>query len=387
MEKRGTMPDLQYMRETYETLHRHPELSGQEVWTADFVAKELAGLGFALRTNLGGTGLMGMLEFAHPGQTLALRCDMDALPIQEETGVSYASQNQGVMHACGHDSHMATLLGVCRYAAKHKDRFSGTLMVVFQHAEEIVVGAKAMLEAGLFSQHLPGRLVAIHNWPSLPAGTLGLQQGPITAYADRFKATFHGQGGHGAFPWKSKDPIAMATTGIQDAFSLAQRRSDTSFPQTLSFGMIHGGTRFNVIPQEVVVEGTVRACREEDQERMIDNLHQAFAAGASLHGGEYVLEYQKGVPAVINDSAVVDELGSAFATKISETPVIQEGLASLIGEDVAYYLQMVPGALLLVGSGQEGFISELHHPGFLVPNKTLETGYKALTSIMEMYLS
>ncbi|NLL49123.1 MAG: amidohydrolase, partial [Firmicutes bacterium] len=146
-------------------------------------------------------------------------------------------------------------------------------------------------------------------------------------------------------------------------------------------------TRFNVIPQEVVVEGTVRTCREEDQERMIDNLHQAFAAGASLHGGEYVLEYQKGVPAVINDSAVVDELGSAFATKISETPVIQEGLASLIGEDVAYYLQMVPGALLLVGSGQEGFIPELHHPGFLVPNKTLETGYKALTSIMEMYLS
>ena len=381
------MPDLQYMRETYETLHRHPELSEKEVWTADFVAGELARLGFTVRTNLGGTGVVGILEFAGPGQTLALRCDMDALPIQEDTGVSYASENPGVMHACGHDSHMATLLGVCRFAARHKERLTGTLMVIFQHAEEIVVGAKAMLEAGLFAEHRPQRLIAIHNWPSLPAGSIGLQKGPITAFSDFFKVTFRGQGGHGAFPRKTIDSIAMATAGIQNAFSLAHRRSDERFPQTLSFGMIQGGTSFNVIPPEVVAEGTVRTCRKEDQDRMIDNLHRAFGAGASLHGGDYVLEYQKGVPAVINDAAVVEELDSAFSSKIPETPVIKEGLASLIGEDVAYYLQEVPGVLLLIGSGQEGSIAELHHPSFLVPAQTLETGYKALTSIVEVYLS
>lgn len=381
------MPDLAYMQEVYKTLHEHPEISEHEFWTAEFIAGEFAGLGFTVRTNVGGTGVVGTLHFARPGQTLALRADMDALPVHEDTGVSYASKNPGVMHACGHDSHMATLLGVCSYAAQHKERLSGSLMAIFQPAEENVVGAKAMLTEGLFSPQKPQRIIGIHNWPSLPAGSIGLQAGPITAFADRFKVTVRGQGGHGAMPRKTTDSIAMAASGIQNAFALAQRRTDDHFPQTLSFGVIQGGTSFNVIPSEVIVEGTVRTTRLEDQETMIDTLRRAFGAGTSLHGGDYVLEYLKGVPAVINSGAVVEELSKAFLARVPEIPVVTQGLASLIGEDMAYYLQEVPGVLLLIGSGQVDSVAELHHPRFLVPTETLATGYKALTSIMEEYLS
>ncbi|NLL43380.1 MAG: amidohydrolase [Firmicutes bacterium] len=381
------MPNLEYLRSIYQTLHQYPELSEQEFRTADLLAKELAELGFTVRKNVGGTGVVGILACDAPGRTVALRADMDGLPVQEETGVDYASKNPGVMHACGHDSHMATVLGVCRYAAQHRHELTGTVMAVFQPAEEVVVGARAMLEGGLFAELKPDRIVGIHNWPSLPAGSIGLQAGPITAFADRFKVTFQGVGGHGAVPHKTADPIAMAAAGVQNAFALAQRCTDSTFPQTLSFGLIQGGTRFNVIPSEVVAEGTVRTTRLTDQARMIENLHRAFETSAKLYGGNYSLEYSKGVPAVVNDQACVEELSRFFAAEISEVPVATLGLASLIGEDFAYYLAEVKGALLLVGSGREGGTNELHHPGFLVPPKTLATGYKALVSILRGYLA
>jgi len=378
---------IQYMKTIYERLHKHPELSEQEVWTSEFISSELSRLGFTVRTNLGGRGVVGTLKLSGPGTTLAFRSDMDALPVQEDTDTPYASKNPGVMHACGHDSHMATLLGTCLYASQNKDRLKGTMMAIFQPAEENVVGAKAMLEQGLFSEQKPHRFVGIHNWPSLPAGVIGLQDGPITAFADRFKVTFVGSGGHGALPHTTIDAIAMATSGIQNAFSLCQRRANASFPQALSFGIIQGGTSFNVIPSQVIVEGTARTVRQEDQEAMIDNLHKAFGSAAHLHGGHYHLEYLKGVPAVVNNTTCVQELADVFSTRIPEVPVVSQGLASLIGEDVTYFLQEVPGVLLLLGSGQEGAVNELHHPSFLVPTETLITGYKALTAIVEGYLS
>jgi amidohydrolase len=385
--KRGIMmANLKYMQHVYEQLHKYPEISLEECWTAGFVAEELRKMGFSVQTKVGGEGVVGLLELAGPGQTIAFRSDMDALPVLEETGASYASQNEGVMHACGHDSHMAMLLGVCRYASQQKQNLKGTLMAIFQPAEEIGAGARAMLEGGLFAATKPHRLVGIHNWPSLPAGQLGLQEGPISAYADTFKAAFLGQGGHGALPHKTKDPIAMAAMAVHNAFALVQRSFNAAYPQTLSFGVIKGGTRANVIPSKVSVEGTVRTVRTEDQDKMIGLLHQAFETSSALYGGEYVLEYRKGVDAVVNSAAVVGELRSIFERRIPAIPVVTQGLASLIGEDLAYYLYEVPGVLLYVGSGQQGLVNELHHPSFLVPRQTLETGYRALTSIVDEYL-
>jgi amidohydrolase len=380
------MENIHYLESVFEQLHQHPEVSLQEKWTAQFVATELRKFGFTVTTGVGGTGVVGVLECEHQGPVLALRSDMDALPVQEKTGVDYASCNPGVMHACGHDSHMAIALGACAYAAQNRESLAGILLAIFQPAEETVVGALAMLADGVFSEYQPERLVGIHNWPKLPAGSLGLQKGPITAFADRFRVIFRGQGGHGAFPHTTKDPIAMATNAVQAAFSLTRRKTDSLYPQVLSFGVIQGGTSFNVIPETVMVEGTVRTLRRDDQELMISLLHQAFGSAAALYGGSYELEYDKGVPSVINNATVVEELQGFFTNQLPDTTVVTEGLASLIGEDVAYFLQEVPGVLLYVGSGQEGAINELHNPSFLVPRQSLKTGYKALVCIINGYL-
>lgn len=378
---------MSYLQKVYRELHAQPELSAQEAQTAAFVAAELKEMGFTVTTGVGGHGVVGVFPLVGSGPTLALRCDMDALPVSEETGADFASQNPGVMHACGHDSHMAMVLGACRYAVANEERLRGTLMAIFQPSEEVGMGARSMLEAGVFSRLTPFRLVGIHNWPDLPAGTLGLQSGPITASTDQFKAVLRGVGGHGARPHQTRDTIAMAAAAVQNAFTLAQRRADPASPQVLSFGAIRGGTSFNIIPEQVVLEGTVRTVRSEDQALMIRLLHQAFKAAADLHGGSYELMYEEGVPAVVNDPAVTAEIAGFFAARIPDIPVVSEGLASLIGEDVGCFLQEVPGILLFIGSGQEGAVNELHNPRFLVPCQTLVTGYKALTSIIAGYLS
>lgn len=380
------MGDKHYIENVFKHLHQHPELSLYEEKTAAFLAEELGRLGFIVTTGVGGTGVVGILEGSLHGPTLALRSDMDALPVQEETGVDFSSLKSDVMHACGHDSHMAITLGACAFAAKQRSFLQGSLMVIFQPAEEIVAGAKAMLEDDLFGGKIPTRLVGIHNWPKIPAGILGLQKGSLTAFSDRFQVVFHGQGGHGAFPHTTKDPIAMATAGIQAAFSLVQRGTDALKPQVLSFGVIQGGSSFNVIPESVRVEGTVRTLHLKDQELAISLLHQAFGSAASLYGGSYSLDYQRGVPAVVNHGEVVDEILGFFHQDLPETEVKTSGLASLIGEDIAYFLQEVPGVLLYVGSGEVGAINELHNPGFIVPLKALFTGYDALKSIISGYL-
>jgi amidohydrolase len=375
-----------YVQKVYQELHAQPELPLEEVRTAAYVADELKEMGFSVSTQVGGNGVVGVFEFGGSGLTLGLRCDMDALPITEATGVEFKSQNSGVMHACGHDSHMAMVLAACRYAVENRERLSGKLMAVFQPAEEIGVGAKAMLEAGLFASGKPDRFVGVHNNPALPVGTLGLQAGSISAYTDQFQATFVGLGGHGALSHRTKDPIAMATAGVQNAFALVQRRTKAGYPMVLSFGVIQGGTTFNIIPEEVSVAGTVRTSRPEDQDLMIRLLNQAFKSAADLHEGSYELEYTKGVPAVVNDPTVVEELAGFFTAKLPDVTVVTDGLDSMIGEDVSYFLQEVPGVLLYVGSGQEGAVNELHNPRFLVPDGALVMGYKALASIITGYL-
>ena len=376
---------IEYMKAVYEKLHQNPEPPFQEIWTSSFVAEELETLGFKVLRGVGQTGVVGLLECAMPGPCIALRSDMDALPIHENTGVPFASQIPDMMHACGHDSHMAITLGCCAYAAHNREQFAGTLMVIFQPAEETVVGAKAMLADGLFDHCKPDMLLAIHNWPHIPAGSVGIQGGPVTAFSDRFVVTFTGVGGHGAFPHKTKDPIAMAVAGIQWAFSLIQRRTDPQGAQVMSIGSIHGGSSFNIIPEQVVVEGTVRTVKPKDQEAMIEMLHQAFGAAAYLHGGTYDLRYEPGVPAVVNHRELAGEFANVVKQAHPQIQIITQGVASLIGEDVAYFLEVIPGALLFIGSGQTGGVNELHHPRYLVPKQTLITGFQVLTSLIDHY--
>ena len=377
---------IDYMKAVYEKLHQNPEPPFQEFWTSSFAAEELETMGFKVLRGVGQTGVVGILECAQPGPCIGLRSDMDALPIHEKTGVPFASHVPGMMHACGHDSHMAITLGCCAYAARNREQFSGTLMVIFQPAEEPVAGAEAMIVDGLFQHRKPDVLLAIHNWPYIPVGSVGIQGGPVTAFSDRFVVTFTGVGGHGAFPHKTRDPIAMAVAGIQWAFSLIQRRSDPQGAQVMSIGSIHGGSSFNIIPEQVVVEGTVRTLERKDQEAMIEMLHQAFGAAADLYGGTYDLQYEPGVPAVVNHRELTSEFVTVVKKAHPQILIITEGLASLIGEDVAYFLEQIPGALLFIGSGQTGGVNELHHPKYLVPKQTLVTGFQVLTSLISHYL-
>jgi len=201
------MGNQRYLQSVYEELHAHPELPLEEVWTAGFVADELRGMGFSVYTQVGGQGVAGLLDFGGGGSTLALRCDMDALPITEETGADFASQNPGVMHACGHDSHMAMVLAACRYAAQNRERLRGKLLAIFQPAEEVGAGAKAMLEAGLFQRLKPDRLVAVHNLPGLPTGTLGLQSGPLQLIPTDSRSLFRGWGVTGPCRTRLRIPL------------------------------------------------------------------------------------------------------------------------------------------------------------------------------------
>lgn len=376
----------QYIKQTFEHLHQYPEVAFTEFKTSDFIASELERLGFEVRRGLGKTGLVGMLRFSQDGPCVALRADMDALPIHEETGVSYASRNPGVMHACGHDSHMTIALACCAYFAENKDSYKGSFMAIFQPAEEIVAGAQAMLDDGVFADVKPDVLFAMHNWPQLPVGSIGIQAGPVTAYADRFKVELRGVGGHGAFPNTTRDPIAMAATAIQSTFSLVNRRCDPKRPRAVSFGIIQGGSSFNIIPEKVVIEGTARIVSLEDQEEIIELLHQSFSSAAALHNGTYQLEYTKGVPAVVNDTEVCQDVVEILSRNFPGMNVATTDLAVLAGEDVTYFLQEVPGAWILFGTRQSGHTNELHNPKYLVPQESLIEGYDVMRTILADYL-
>ena len=261
---------------------------------------------------------------------------------------------------------MAVLL-CCQYAAGLKNELKGTVQVVFQPAEEIVEGAKAMLADGLFSDKKPDYMFALHNWPHIPVGSVGIQAGPLTAYSGRFEAVFKGVGGHGAFPHKAKDPIAMATSAVQSAYTLVQRYSNPQGARVMSVGSIRGGSSFNVIPDRVTIEGTVRALQRSEQEKMVELLHQAFGAAARLYAGSYELLYEEGLPAVVNDRELARQLVEMLGKSVPNCR-FSPATWKAIGEDVAYFFNLVPGVLIFIGSGQEG-INELHHPEYLVPER------------------
>lgn len=374
-----------YIQRMRETLHQNPEVAFAEHKTAELVASELRKLGFTVKTGVGKTGVVGTLSFGGEGPCVAVHADMDALPIEETTGADFSSQHSGVMHACGHDTHTAIALGICAYLAEHKEQFNGSVMAIFQPAEEIVAGAKAMLDDGLFSEVKPDVLFALHNWPCIPTGTIGVQPGPVTSFADRFAVVFRGVGGHGAFHHQTKDPIAMASMGIQASFSLVQRRTGLA-PRALSFGKIQGGSSFNIIPEEVELEGTVRTVSLEQQEEMISLLHQAFRSAAELYGGSYSLVYRKGVPATMNDEGVCRRVIEVIHGELPEMPIVTDGLATLAGEDVSYFLQEVPGALLFFGTQEEGAVNQLHNPGYLPSHEAVMGGFKALLAVVTDYL-
>jgi amidohydrolase len=364
------------MRARRRDLHEHPELGFQETRTSGIVAEELRSLGLRVRTGVGKTGVVGVLEGAHPGPTLLLRFDMDALPIQEATGAPYASRNAGVMHACGHDGHVAIGLALARAFAARRGELHGTLKFAFQPAEELMNGASRMVEDGVLREPAPDLGLGLHLWNYQPVGWVGAAPGPVMAAADRFSAAIRGPGGHGATPALTRDPIVAAAHAITALQTITSRNVDALDSAVVTVGAIHGGEAFNVIPQEVRLLGTVRTFRPDTRERVLARVREVLEGTAQTLGCEAVVEIEHGCPAVVNDPALAARV-RAIAAHVQGVREVGAEERTMGSEDMS--LLMEPrGCFVFVGSNPGQLPRSHHHPRFDLDERALLIGAKVL---------
>jgi amidohydrolase len=352
-------------------LHRHPEIAFQETRTAGIVAERLTALGLSVRTGVGRTGVTALLEGGRSGPTVLARADIDALPLQEERDTPYRSTIDGAMHACAHDGHTAVLLGVAKLLVERRAELAGRVLFVFQPAEEIGQGAKAMLDDGALDGLDVARSIGLHLTSSLPTGTVALDAGPYMAGADTFRFEIRGRGGHGAKPNETIDPVlasAHAVTGLQ---ALVSRERDPLDPAVLSVTSIHGGTAFNIIPEAVELKGTLRTFNEAVREQLRDRAIELVAATAATFRSRSSHEWTHGTPPVINDSELTALLRPALAQVVGEGSLISRPLMS--GDDMALWLQAAPGCYFHVGAGDpsRGLDRPHHHPHFDIDEAAL----------------
>ena len=363
-------------------LHAYPELSFEEERTSAAVAEWLDSLGMdAVRRGVGGHGIVAELSGARPGPRIALRADMDALPIREETGLPYASQVPGIMHACGHDAHTAMLCGAARLLADRRDRLSGSVRFLFQSAEEINAGAKAMIGQGALDG--VDEIYGLHNLPTLPAGQAGTRFGALMGSVDQFELTVTGRGGHGALPEQCVDPVVAASAIVMALQTAVSRELSPFSPAVVTVGSVHGGASYNVIPERVELAGTVRTFSADVQEQMPERLRRLIERTAEAYRCETELRYTRHVPVLVNDDACVRHAEATIdavlgrANRIEAPPV-------LAGEDFSVYLQRVPGCFFWLGSGPKTEVERaygLHHPRYTMNEDCLAEGAAVLAAI------
>ena len=370
-------------------IHMHPELAFQEVRTAALVADTLREIGgIDIRTQVGITGVVGDLGTGD-GPTIAIRADMDALPIHETTGLGHESQDAGKMHACGHDAHTAILLGAAHLlkAEFARGRLKGNVRFLFQPAEELggdgVSGAPKMIADGALQG--VDRVIALHVDSGSPVGTVKMVKGPVTSAADAFKAWVRGTGGHGAYPHHGTDPLWMAAPIITAIHGIVARRINPKEPAVVSLGIVQAGTAFNIIPNEVYFAGTLRSFKESTRETLFAELDRAFALADGL-GGSYELEIIRGCPAGINDVAVAQWMDDVASDIVGSTQVDRKTVG-MAGEDFAYMQQVVPGAMLMLGAAVGDMPRPHHTPVFDIDERAMPIGAAILAETVRRYLA
>jgi amidohydrolase len=356
-------------------IHMHPELGFHEIRTAALVAEVLQSLGYRVRTGVGRTGVVAERGEGHP--VVAIRADMDALPIQEANDVPYASQTPGVMHACGHDAHTTIALGVAMLLAQ--EAFPGTIRFLFQPAEEVsddegYSGAPRMVQHGAMEG--VDAVLALHVHVGSPVGEITLNAGPSSAGVDTFWATITGQGSHGAYPHKGLDPIYLAAHVLLALHGIVSRRLDPFDPAVITVGSIHAGQASNVIPEEVEISGTIRYQDAAVQETIHAEIERALAVARTL-GGDYSLRIEVGSPPVVNDKGIVDLL-EAVTTDLLGSDHSQPKEKGMGAEDFAVFAQMVPGAMFRLGCRIEGDERKGHNPRFDIDERCLPIGVAIL---------
>ena len=364
-------------------LHRHPELGFQESRTAGIIARFLLSYGYTVHEGIGGTGVVATLKRGRSEKRLGLRADFDALPILEETQLPYASVNPGVMHACGHDGHTAILLAAARYLAE-AGTFDGTLTLIFQPAEEIGAGAKAMIRDGLFERFPVDAVFGLHNWPGVPAGKFGFVEGPAMASVDKAFIRIVGKGGHGAQPHEAVDPVLASASLINALQSIVSRNVDPLDMGVVTVGSIHGGTASNIIPENVDLQITLRAFLPQVRKTLETRLIELAQAQAAGFGARADIDFRQGFPAVINHPAQT-QFAQQVARRFFPKDTVLEGFRPrTASEDFAYLLQEKPGSYFFVGNG-EG--APLHSPHYQFNDDIIAPAARLWVKLAETYLS
>ena len=340
------------MAEWRRHLHQYPELGRECYKTAEYVTERLKEFGITeIHSGYASSGLVAIIEGKAPGRTIGLRADMDALPIKENTGLSYSSKNEGVMHACGHDGHTAMLLGAARYLAETRN-FSGRVALIFQPDEEATGGAKAMVEEGIIEQFLIDEVYALHNIPGHDVGVMYTRSGPIMAGADSFSVEIKGKGGHAAYPHEVKDPIVAALSIAQAFQTIVSRNNIPSDDLVISITQVHSGTTDNVIPEVAYLNGTVRTFDLSVQEMVIERMEKIISGFAMSFEVDAKLNYEKGYPPTINHDDATN-----FAIEVAKDVCGSDQVLTSVGkemgaEDFSYMLEKRPGAYLFLGIGE-----------------------------------
>lgn len=387
-------PEIQELQallvEIRRQLHQQPELGFQEFLTSEFVSKTLEKWGIEHQTGIAKTGIVATISGNQTGnksgKVLAIRADMDALPIQEENEVPYKSQHPGKMHACGHDGHTAIALATAYYLSRHAN-FAGTVKIIFQPAEEGPGGAKPMIEAGVLQNPEVDAIIGLHLWNNLPLGTVGVRSGPLMAAVERFSCTIQGKGGHGAMPHQTVDAIVVGAQVVNALQTIVARNIDPIESAVVTVGQFQAGTATNVIADTATLRGTVRYFSPQLADFFHQRIEEIVAGVCASQGASYQLDYQKFYPPVINDSAIA-QLIRSVAEAVVETPLgIVPQCQTMGGEDMSYFLQAVPGCYFFLGSANinKGLAYPHHHPRFDFDESVLPLGVEIFARCVEKF--
>lgn len=360
-------------------IHQHPELGFEEQRTAAIIAEKLQAWGIETHSGVARTGVVGVIHGKNgPGgaeKSIALRADMDALPMEEANQFEHRSRHNGKFHGCGHDGHTTMLLGAAKYLADHRDEFDGTVYCLFQPAEEGMGGGRVMVREGIFDKFPVKSVWGMHNWPEMPFGTAAVQPGPMMAGADRFTITVRGKGVHAAFPHKGIDPVLTGAHIVTALQSLVSRNVDPLDQGVVSVTQFHAGSAFNVIGDEAMLGGTLRSFRPETRQRLVDGVHGIAQNIAQAFGAEAVVDFAEGYPPTINSAAEAVFAAGVAGQILGAAQVKTEFDPCMGAEDFSYMLMERPGAYIWLGQGAGGPTSAmLHNPGYDFNDALLPVG-------------
>ena len=355
-------------------LHENPELGFEEVATAQYIADYLAGLGLEVTRQVAKTGVVALIRGAWPGKTVAIRADMDALPIQELNEVPYKSKHPGKMHACGHDAHVAAAIGAARILWELRDQINGNVKFIFQPAEEAPGGAEPMIAAGVLENPTVDAIIGGHVWGGLESGIIEVMSGPTMASSDIIRLKIIGKGGHAAQPHTTIDPIVIASEIVGALQKLVSRQTDPFESVVISICSFHAGDVFNVIPHSAYLEGAVRTLNNELRQELPHKIEKIIRGITEPYGATYELDYYLGYPVTVNDPGVTETVRKAAVSVLGADKVRVAARASMGGEDYAYFLNKVPGTYIRIGTRnpEKGICQEMHHPRFDIDEAVLE---------------